>query len=359
MKQEPEIPQTKPQPGDRMRRIMKVQGYAKTTIRTYTDWALRYVEFHGGADPRTLGAEHIRRFIDYLVNDTHIGIKTHNQVKAAMACFYHKVLEIDTGAWNLEALPQPNGYVPIVFSVGEVKRVMDGLVGSYKLMALLMYSCGLRRMECCRLRVKDIDPERLELTVWFGKGGKSRMVPLPPEIVPELLAHLRRVRLLHEQDVAAGFGTVFMPDALGRKYGDSEWIWKYAFPSARLAVDPESGIRRRHHVHSKSLSAAVRKGIRLASIWKKAGCHTFRHSFATHLLEQGTDIRTIQTLMGHKYLETTMIYLHVANLSTRVKSLLGPLAEAVTYYPRDGGNKSDAERVIQLSAHRPDRYRTA
>ena len=308
---------------------MKVDGYAKTTIANYTDWALRYVAFHGGADPRTLGANQIRQFIDHLVNDTHIGAKTHNQVKCAMACFYGKILHIDPGPWNLEAVPQHHDYVPVVYSVGEVRKVMDALRGSCRLMGLLMYGCGLRKMECVRLRVKDIDPERLELTVWFGKGGKSRMVPLPPEIVPDLLAHLRRVKLLHEQDLVAGEGTVFMPDALSRKYGDSDWRWKFVFPSGRRSQDPDSGVTRRHHVHPKSLGKAMNQAIRLADIWKKAGCHTLRHSFATHLLENGTDIRTIQKLMGHKFLETTMVYLHVANLSSRVKSLLGPLAEGV------------------------------
>jgi integron integrase len=325
----------KPRPGDKMRRIMKVEGYAPTTIRNYTDWALRYVAFHGGADPRTLGAGHIRQFIDGLVNARHnpIGIKTHNQVKCALSCFYGKVLNIDPGPWKLEAVPQPDCYVPVVYSVGEVKRVTDALRGSYKLMGLLMYGCGLRKMECVRLRVKDLDFERLELTVWFGKGGKSRMIPLPPEIVPELRAHLRRVELLHEQDLAAREGTVFMPDALARKYGDSDWRWKFVFPGGRRSRDPDSGVVRRHHVHPKSLGKAMCQAVKLARIWKKAGCHTLRHSFATHLLENGTDLRTIQKLMGHKYLETTMIYLHVANLRDRVKSLLGPLAEASLQYP--------------------------
>ena len=323
-----------PKPGDKMRRIMKVAGYAPTTIRNYTDWALRFVACHGGVDPRTLGADHIREFIDGLVNAKRnpIGLKTHTQVKCALACFYKRILNIDPGPWNLSAVPQPDCYVPVVYSVGEVRRVIDALYGSYKLMALLAYGCGLRKMEVVRLRVKDIDPERLELTVWFGKGGKSRMVPLPPEIVPELMAHLRRVKLLHDQDVAAGEGTVFMPDALAKKYGNTDWRWKFVFPSKWRSYDKDSGETRRHHVHSKSAGKAMNKAIRLADIWKKAGWHTLRHSFATHLLENGTDIRTIQKLMGHKYLETTMIYLHVANLSARVKSLLGPLAEAAVKY---------------------------
>jgi integron integrase len=329
MKKEPDARR----PGDKMRRILKVEGLSDRTIENYTAWALRFVQFHGVEDPRSLGADHVRCFIDHLVNEEKIGVSTHRQVKCALAKLYSSVLKIDTGPWNLEAAPKEVERVPVVYSVGEVAKVIDCLVGTMRLMALLMYGCGLRRIECCRLRVKDIDLERLELTVWFGKGGKSRMIPLPPEIVDDLRIHLRRVRMLHEQDIRNGLGTVFMPDALARKYGDSDWRWKYVFPSASLSVDPKSKVRRRHHVHEKSVTKAVTKAVRMAGIWKKAGCHTFRHSFATHLLENGTDIRTIQKLMGHKYLETTMVYLHVANLGSRVKSLLGPLAEGVIRFP--------------------------
>ena len=323
-------------PGDKMRRILKVEGLAARTIENYTDWALRYTAFHGGADPRELGANHIRQFIDYLVNAkiNPIGISTHRQVKCALAKLYGVVLKIDTGPWNLEASPHEVVRVPVVYSVGEVRRVIDALHGSYRLMALLAYGCGLRKSEIYRLRVKDIDPERGELTVWFGKGGKSRMIPLPPEIIPDLVTHLRRVKLLHDQDVAAGQGAVHMPDALARKYGNDQWIWKFVFPSKSRSFDKDSGETRRHHVHDKSMGKAMNQAVKLADVWKKGGWHTLRHSFATHLLENGTDIRTIQTLMGHKYLETTMIYLHVANLSQKVKSLLGPLVEAVTHYPR-------------------------
>lgn len=323
-----------PKPGDKMRRILKVEGLAKNTIECYTHWALRYVEFHGGADPRTLGANHVRQFIDGLVNAQvdPIGVSTHRQVKCAIAKLYHVVLKMDTGPWKLEAAPQEVIRVPVVYSVGEVKKITDSLRGEYRIMARLAYACGLRKSEVYNLRIKDLDFERGELTVWFGKGGKSRMVPLPPEIIPELIVHLRHVEILHDQDVAAGQGTVFMPDALGCKYGSSEWIWKYIFPSKFRSFDKASGKTRRHHVHEKTMGKAMKKALRLSGIRKKAGWHTLRHSFATHLLENGTDIRTIQKLMGHKYLETTMIYLHVANLRDRVKSLLGPLAEAVVHY---------------------------
>jgi integron integrase len=319
--------------GDTMRRKMRVLEYAEKTIESYTGIALRYLDFHGVEDPRLLGASHIRRFIDHEVNENHIGVSTHRQLKCALSVLYNRVLGIDTGPWNLEALPKENIRVPVVLSVSEVRRVIDGLHGSYRLMGLLMYGCGLRKSECYRLRIKDIDPERLELTVWFGKGGKSRMIPLPPEIVPELMAHISRVKLLHERDLLAGVGTVHMPDALARKYGDSNWIWKYLFPSGRISMDPRTKVMRRHHVHEKSVGRAIASAIKLAGIWKKAGCHTLRHSFATHLLENGTGITVIQRLMGHKHIETTMIYIHVAKLSSRVKSLLGPLVEAVVHFP--------------------------
>lgn len=347
-------PQSKPKPGDKMRRILKVEGLADKTIDCYTDWALRYVEFHGGADPRKLGADHIRQFIDGLVNApvNPIGVTTHRQVKCALAKFYHVVLKIDTGPWNLEAAPKEVSRVPVVYSVGEVRKVIDALSGSYRLMALLAYGCGLRKSEIYRLRIKDVDPERRELTVWFGKGGKSRMVPLPPEIIPDLVAHIRRVKLLHDQDVAAGQGTVYMPDGCGKKYGNDKWIWKYVFPSKHRSFDPASGETRRHHVHEKSMAKAMAQAVKLADVWKKGGWHTLRHSFATHLLENGTDIRTIQKLMGHKYLETTMIYLHVANLTSRVKSLLGPLAEGVIHYAHH-------EAEDQIKAHHPAKPRRA
>lgn len=320
-------------PGDTMRRAMKLMGYADTTIETYTGIALRFIGFHGVKDPALLGASHIRRFIDNEVNENDIGVNTHRQLKCALATLYHRILKIDTGSWNLEAMPKERIRVPVVLSVGEVKRLIDGLRGSFRLMALFMYGCGLRKSECYRLRIKDVDVERMEVTVWFGKGGKSRMVPLPPEIIPELRAHIARVRLLHERDLLAGHGTVHMPDALGRKYGHDKWIWKYLFPSAKISKAPGTQILRRHHVHPKSVGRAVTESAKLAGIWKKVGCHTLRHSFATHLLENGTDITVIQRLMGHKHLETTMIYIHVANLSSRVKSLLGPLAEAVIQFP--------------------------
>lgn len=323
----------KPRRGDKMRRALKVSGLADRTIEAYTGWVLRFMDFHGVDHPGGLGADHIRSFIDHVVNEDRIGVATHRQLKCALARLYSDVLKIDTGPWNLEAMPKEQVRVPVVFSVGEVAKVMDALHGSYRLMGLLMYGCGLRKSECYRLRIKDLDCERLELTVWFGKGGKSRMVPLPPEIVPDLRIHLNRVKLLHEQDLREGCGSVFMPDALARKCGDSRWEWKYVFPSGKISRDPKSKVRRRHHVHENSLGNAIVSAVKLAGIWKKAGCHTLRHSFATHLLEQGTDIRTIQKLMGHKHLETTMVYLHVANLGSRVKSLLGPLAEGVIRFP--------------------------
>lgn len=318
-----------------MRRVLKVHGLAETTIDAYVGWALRYVAFHGGADPRTLGAVHVRRFIDALVNDPvdPIGVATHRQVKCAIAKLYHVVLKIDTGPWGLEAVPKERARVPVVYSVGEVKRVIDALHGSYRLMALLAYGCGLRKSEIYRLRIKDVDPERGELTVWFGKGGKSRIVPLPPEIIRELVLHIRRVRMLHEKDIAAGQGAVHMPDGLGKKYGRDKWIWKFVFPSKRRAYDPASGETRRHHVHEKCMGKAMAKAVALADVWKKGCWHTLRHSYATHLLEAGTDIRVIQELMGHESVETTMIYLHVAKLNKKSISLLGPLAEGVILHP--------------------------
>ncbi len=318
--------QTKPERGDKFSAFLKVQGKARRTRESYVRWAIRFVDFHRGFDPRATQAHHVREFIDHLVVDRKIGPKTHNQVKSALARFLGDFLELETAPWGLKATPEKRVHVPVVLSVDETWAVLNALEGGYQIMGKLMYGGGLRLMECCRLRWKDIDFARLELTIRNGKGGKDRMVPLPMEVIPALHDLEARIRLVHQRDLNAGYGAVYLPDALGRKWpaAAKEWGWQYVFPAKSRAVDPECPNRtiRRHHIHENTVQKAVKVAVTLARLTKRATCHTLRHSYATHLLENGYDIRVVQEMLGHSDVSTTMIYLHVANLSKRVRSPL-------------------------------------
>jgi integron integrase len=298
---------------DQMRERLRLRHYSFRTEQQYVGWARRFILFHKKRHPNTMGAGEIEGFLSHLAVERHVSASTQSQALAAIVFLYRQVLQVDVG-WldNIVRAKKPIR-VPVVLSAQEVRALMSELDGVYRLIATLLYGSGLRLMEALRLRVKDLDFEYHQVIVRDGKGGKDRVTVLPESIVPALQAHLEDVRERHRCALDAGFGGVELPEALGRKYrgADQEWAWQYVFPARFPSVDPRSGARRRHHVYEDSVQRQVRNALRRAGIHKAASCHTLRHSFATHLLERGYDIRTVQTLLGHKDVSTTQIYTHV------------------------------------------------
>ncbi len=311
---------------DPVRDRLRVKHYSIRTERAYVDWIKRFIVFHGKRHPRELGASEVEAFLSHLAVAREVSASTQNQAKSALLFLYREVLGIEELPWldNVTQAKTPRR-LPVVLTVAEVQRVLARLEGTVGLMASLLYGTGLRLMECTRLRVKDLDFERVEIEVRDGKGGKDRVTLLPSRLAAPLQAHLERVRQLHAEDVTAGYGAVYLPNALARKYPNAarEWGWQYVFPSRNLSVDPRSGQTRRHHADEKALQRAMKRAVREARIAKPATPHTLRHSFATHLLQSGYDIRTVQELLGHKDVSTTMIYTHVLNKGGR--GVLSPL----------------------------------
>jgi len=262
-----------------------------------------------------MGSAEIEAFLTHLAVDQNVAASTQNQALSALLFLYRDVLRKDLDFPIDSIRAKRPKRLPTVLTKEEVLRVIGGLSGTYLLMAKLLYGSGLRLMECVRLRVKDVDFAQRQIVVRDGKGMEDRVTMLPDSVVTPLQENLQRVKRLHEEDLAKGYGSVYLPFALERKYPNAnrEWIWQYVFPSNRLSKDPRTGIVRRHHIGESSLQKAVREAVRVAGINKRVSCHTFRHSFATHLLESGYDIRTVQELLGHKDVKTTMIYTHVLN----------------------------------------------
>jgi integron integrase len=297
----------------RLRDSIRRKHYSIRTEKSYVRWVERYLQYHQGKRAADMGAPHVSRFLTHLATDRNVAASTQNQALNAILFLYREVLhkELDE-AIELTHAKRPKR-LPTVLTREEVAALIGLLEDSNRLMAQLLYGSGLRLMECMRLRVKDVDFGLRQILVRDGKGMKDRATMLPETVIPPLQAHLQRVRAIHDQDLSTGFGSVYLPTALARKYpyAAKEWVWQYVFPSARRSVDPRSGIERRHHLSGSSLQRAVKKAAALASIPKRVSCHTLRHSFATHLLENGYDIRTVQELLGHKDLRTTMVYTHV------------------------------------------------
>jgi integron integrase len=300
---------------DTLHEIIRTRNYSPNTEEAYRHWIKEYIFFNGLRHPLEMGEEEIKKFLNYLAVDKKIAASTQHQALCALLFLYRDVLR--TGQlWidNFTRAIKPK-HLPIVFTREEAQLVLKQLRPTQWLMASILYGAGLRLMECHNLRIKDLDFGYKQIIIWDGKGHKSRKTMLPQSLILPLKEHLRKVMLLHEFDLREGFGKVAMPFALERKYPQAsrEWLWQYVFPAGKRIIDPENGQERRFHIHETILQRAVKSAIRAAGIAKTASCHTFRHSFATHLIENGYDIRTVQELLGHNDVRTTMIYTHVLN----------------------------------------------
>jgi integron integrase len=297
----------------RFQACMRLRRYALRTEESYRDWIRRFLSFHEGADPAALSEEEVREYLEYLAVARNVSASTQNQALSALLFLYGTVLERPLGDLKEVVRARRPQRLPVVLSRNEVQRLLDVMEGTLGLISRVLYGTGLRLMEGLRLRVKDLDFDRGQIVVREGKGDKDRVVMLPSALREPLRTHLARVRVLWESDRAVGLPGVWMPDALDRKYPEAgkEWAWMWVFPAKRLAVDPRTGIQRRHHAHETAVQRAVKTAAGLARIEKKVACHTLRHSFATHLLERGTDLRSVQELLGHNSVETTQIYTHV------------------------------------------------
>jgi integron integrase len=308
------IPNPKVRLLDQVREVVRFKHYSIRTEEAYVQWIRRFIVFQGKRHPRDMGAVEVKGFLTHLAVEDRVAAATQNQALNALVFLYGAVLQAPLGELGEFARVNRPPRVPVVLTRDETQRILAALKpGTGSLMVRLLYGTGLRLSECLRIRVKDLDLERNQILVRDGKGFKDRVTLLPERLKSELGHQLERVRLLHQQDVGDGFGRVHLPYALARKYpnADREWIWQYVFPSARRSRDPRSGKELRHHLNEVCLQRTVKEAVRLAGIRKPASCHTLRHSFATHLLEAGYDIRTVQQLLGHKDVSTTMIYTHV------------------------------------------------
>lgn len=304
---------------DRVRATARLRHLSLRTEEAYADWIRRFILFHGKRHPSEMGLDEIRQFLSHLAVERRIAASTQNQALCALLFLYRDVLQAELPyVEGIERAKRP-ARLPVVFTRREVESLLARLTGTYSLITSLLYGSGLRLMEALRLRVKDLDFDYGQITVRDGKGEKDRRTVLPRPLFEPLRHQLERVKVLHEQDLREGFGAVYLPCALGRKYPAAAkgWAWQYVFPSAKLSPDPRSGVTRRHHVSPDSVQREVKRAIRAAGITKHGGCHTLRHSFATHLLEDGYDLRTIQELLGHADVRTTMVYTHVLNKGGR------------------------------------------
>ncbi|WP_175304622.1 integron integrase [Candidatus Nitrospira nitrificans] len=309
------VPPPPPRLLDRVRAAIRTRHYSRRTEKAYVGWIRRYILFHGKRHPAEMGASEVTRFLSSLAVEGQVAASTQNQAVSALLFLYREVLGQEL-PWLDEVIRARRPVrLPVVLGRREVQAILDGLGGAPRLMALLLYGAGLRLLECARLRVQDIDFERHQIVVRGGKGDKDRVTMLPVVVRADLAAHLEEVRRQHALDLRRGAGWVELPSALARKYpyAGREWGWQWVFPATRVYVDRDTSQRRRHHLHESVLQRAVKMAVARAGLPRHATCHTLRHSFATHLLEDGHDIRTVQELLGHRDVSTTMIYTHVLN----------------------------------------------
>jgi integron integrase len=298
---------------DRVRLAIRTRHYSRRTEEAYVGWVRRYILFHGKRHPETMGKAEVTAFLEYLADRRHVAASTQNQALSGLLFLYREVLGRPLPEISLSERPRRPRRLPVVLTRDEVRRVLAQMSDVPHLVASLLYGSGLRLHECLELRVKDLDFERRQIVVRRGKGQKDRIMLLASGVVDGLRAHLARVADVHRSDLARGHGRVVLPEALARKYphAAAEWLWQFVFPAARICRDPHYGEPTRYHLHESAVQRAVTEAVRAAGLTKRATCHTFRHSFATHLLEDGYEIRTIQELLGHADVTTTMIYTHV------------------------------------------------
>ncbi len=332
---------------DQLRHTLRVKHYAYKTEKSYVAWVRDYVVYHGKRHPREMGGPEIQQYLTHLAVQRRVAASTQNQALCAIVFLYRHVLGIDLGDFRGFAFAKKPKRLPVVLTVDEVEQIVSQLHGTKRLMVELLYGTGMRLTEVLRLRVKDLDFNRQLITVRDAKGNKDRGALLPESLIEELKAHIAKARTLHQQDLAAGYGTVHLPYALEQKYPNAhrEFGWQYVFPSGKLSTDPLSGRIQRHHVYDNFLQKVIRQAVRNAGIDKPVRAHTFRHSFATHLLEAGNDIRTIQDLLGHKSVDTTMIYTHVIR-----KGHLGVTSPTDTMHRRQANRLAEPPQPAVLSA---------
>jgi integron integrase len=309
----------KPRLLDQVRLSIRRKHYSHRTEQSYVFWIRAFIRYHQLRHPRDMGTDEVRQFLDYLANTRKVSASTQNQALCAILYLYREVLDAPLGlVTGVDRARRPRN-LPVVLTREEVRRILQQLDGVYWLLASLLYGTGMRVTEGITLRVTDIDFEYGQITIRRGKGDKDRLTLLPERLRDPLHNHLAIVKQQHERDLEAGFGHTWLPHALERKYpnADREWIWQYVFPSTTLSPGREDGVIRRFHMSPKTMQHAMRRAVQKAGIAKRAGCHTLRHSFATHLIEDGYDIRTVQELLGHKSVTTTQIYTHVLNRGGR------------------------------------------
>jgi integron integrase len=311
---------------DQVRQVLRYHHYAYRTEQTYCDWIVSYIRFHGGnTHPRDMGKTEIDAYLSHLATNRKVSASTQRQALNAIIFLYRYVLDQPIEGQIEPTRAKRHPRPPVVMTKREVKRVLSHMQGIHLLMAKVLYGSGLRLMECIRLRVQDLDFERNLIYVRAAKGGKDRTSLFPTSIQPEMKSQLEEVKYLHDDDLAQGYGEVYLPDALARKYphASREFRWQYVFPSKKRSVDPRTGVERRHRVLESGLQKAVKVAANRAGIMKRIGCHTFRHSFATHMLEDGHNIRVVQELMGHADVKTTEVYTHV--MEKDISATVSPL----------------------------------
>ena len=299
---------------DSIRQAIRLRHYSYATEESYISWIRQYIHFHHTTHPQELDEQAITDFLAYLAVEKQVSPSTQNQALCSLVFLYKHVLKTDIGNFEDQLIwAKQDRRIPVVLSIQEVKNVMAQLTGIHRLVCMLLYGSGLRIKECLRLRVKDIDFEYDQLIIRDTKGDRDRVVPLPLRVKSDLQNQIKKIKCLHEKDLLAGFGATYLPYALENKYrnANKEFKWQYVFPGKDIALDPRTGMKRRHHLHPGVPARALKVAVKKVGIQKHVTCHTLRHSFATHLLESGHDIRSIQELLGHKHVDTTMIYTHV------------------------------------------------